>query len=499
MEALAPTTTAAAFYACALVSYDDVKRMLVRADRTSTAGLLLAATAWHCEGDVMRAESTLRRAMETSETNRPYVVDNLAPLLISRGLFTRAAALVAAQPKPPVPFEIGWMALRSIVDAACGAIRRSEDAAAVVREALGRVDDDILRLRVHQRLAMAAYYRGDAAGALDEVGHGLRTAQLLDASRAACTLHSVAYATHYSLLGDFDSAWRHAVALGHEAERGGDESCRALSRVAVYELAAERADDECVIHARAAINAKPLPEQYRERFAVGIADALRLSWSGDLSTCRNVLTVLKDTSGRTDSERALCRSLLALLAVAMGDQDDARRFSRQAISSSARPTKHLVAYELRYRRLARALAAIAGEFVGDIVRGRRAVDARFVREDADVAALLDVRSGAEICDVPTNVRGYARLAVMARERMRSQVPAGPLTVMEVEIVRLVAAGRKAPQIAVLLNRSPHTVRTHLRNASAKLEAHGRVDLLERARQVGVLKDARSRGVSGAST
>src|ERR1700681_3029993 len=101
MEAFAPTTTAAAFYACALVSYDDVKKMLSRAGRTSTAGLLLAATAWQCERDVLRAESTLRRALETSEADRPYVVDILAPLLISRGLFNRAAALIVAQRQPP--------------------------------------------------------------------------------------------------------------------------------------------------------------------------------------------------------------------------------------------------------------------------------------------------------------------------------------------------------------------------------------------------------------
>jgi DNA-binding CsgD family transcriptional regulator len=149
--------------------------------------------------------------------------------------------------------------------------------------------------------------------------------------------------------------------------------------------------------------------------------------------------------------------------------------------------------------LARALAAIAGEFVGDIVRGRRAADARFVREDPDIAALIDLRADANVSDLPVSIRGYARLAAIARERLSMRTPVGPLTTMEIEILRLVAAGRKAPQIAVLLNRSPHTVRTHLRNASAKLEAHGRIDLLERARQLGILKESRATGLSGAST
>jgi DNA-binding CsgD family transcriptional regulator/AraC-like DNA-binding protein len=498
MEASAPTT-AAAFCVCALGSYGDVKAMLARADRTSTAGLLLASTAWQCEGDVLRAESALRRALQrASEDDRPYAIDLLAPLLISRHLYTRAAALLGTTALRSQVFETGRLALRSIVDAATGAVGLSEREAAAALEAVSRLGDDVLRLRVHQRLAMAAYYRSDAAAALQEVRQGLQAARLLRAHRAACTLHSVAYAVHYSVTGDFDAAWRHAVALGDEAELGGDESCRVLARVAVYELAVERADDEHVASARAALDAHPLPERYRERFSAGIADALRLAWDGRFITCRDVLTALNHNSGRTDGERALCRALLALAGAALEDDEAARRFSRQAISSSARPQKRIPAYELRYRRLARALAAVTGEFVGDFVRGRRAADARFLRADADVAALLDMRSRSSVDQMPPSVRGYARLVFRVRERLRSRPSSGPLTETETQIVRLIADGRNAPQIAQILNRSPHTVRTHIRNASAKLEAHGRADLIARARRVGILAQPESQGTNAAS-
>jgi DNA-binding CsgD family transcriptional regulator len=487
MEAAAPTT-AAAFYVCALASYDDVKAMLARADRTSTAGLLLASTAWQCEGDVLRAESALRRAAESaSEEDRPYVIDLLAPLLIARHLYSRAATLLA-KPSRSTQFEVGRIALRSVISAATGAVSLSAREAAAARDAVLRLDDDVLRLRVNQRLAMAAYYRSDAATALEEVRQGLQAARLLSAHRIAATLHSIAYAVHYSLIGDFDAAWRHIVALGREAELAGDESCRALSRVAMYELAAERGDEEQVALARGALDAHPLPEQYRERFSAGIADALRLAWDGHFTTCRNIVIVLKDTSGRNDSERALCRALLGLVAVALGDDDAARRFSRQAISSSARPQKHIAAYEMRYRRLARALAAITGEFVGDIVRGRRAADARFLRADADITALLHMRSESREADMPPSVRGYARVVRLVRERLSVRPMSGPLTDAETEVLRLIAAGRNAPQIADILNRSPHTVRTHIRNASAKLEAHGRIDMMARARHLGILKE-----------
>jgi ATP/maltotriose-dependent transcriptional regulator MalT len=464
--------------------------MLRRYVRTSTGGLILSAVAWQCEGDVMRAESALRRAAEVAtDADRPYVVDLLAPLLISRGLFTRAAAALATVPAT-APFEAGRQALRAAIDAAAGNVELSAKHACEARDALARVDADALRLRVHQRLAMAAYYRGDGSEALDEVALGLRSARLLGAHRAACTLHSVAYAAYYSITGDFEAAWRQAWSIAREAELGGDESCRAMGRVAIYELAAERGDDDDVAAARAALESEPLPEQYRERFAGGIADALRVGWRGEFATCRNVLIVLKDTAGRTDSERALCRAMLALVSVALGDDDAARRFSRQAISASARPQKHVVAYEMRYRRLARALAAIAGDLVGDVVRGRRAADARFLRDDADVSALLAMRSDGSPRRMPGSVRGYARFVEAVREALVRRPSVGPLTDAEAQVLRMLDAGRNAPQIAAVLSRSPHTVRTHIRNASAKLEAHGRMDMLARARQLGILEEPR---------
>src|ERR1700676_40772 len=128
------SATAAAFYVCALGSYDEIKAMLARYDRTSTAGLLLAATIWQCEGDVHRAESTLRRAVEVvSDSDRPYVVDVLAPMLVSRGMYTRAAGLLGVAAIPPA-FEAGRLALRSVIDAATGNVGLSEERASAARD-----------------------------------------------------------------------------------------------------------------------------------------------------------------------------------------------------------------------------------------------------------------------------------------------------------------------------------------------------------------------------
>jgi DNA-binding CsgD family transcriptional regulator len=419
--------------------------------------------------------------------DRPYVIDLIAPLFISRGLFTRAAGVLGTTTSSTL--ALGRSALQAVIDAANGALELSEQRATIVKDSLANLDDDVIRMRIHQRLALAAYYRGDSAHALDDAAEGIRLARLLKANRFACHLYAVVYATHYTWAGDFEAAWGSALAIEREATLGGDASHRALARVARYELAAERGDSTALASIRASIEAEPLPEQYRERFAAGIADALRLAWSGEFATCRNILIVLKDTSGRTDGERALCRGLLALTAVALGDDDAARRFSRQAISNSARPARSSVAYELRYRRLARAMAAVAGDMIGDIVRGRRAVEARFLQGDPSIASLIKMRPDVALEDVPTDVRGYAKMIQIVSQRFEMRPSNGPLTPTEIDILKLVTKGRNAPEIAALLGRSAHTVRTHLRNASAKLETHGRVEMIARARQLGLLADS----------
>ncbi len=53
----------------------------------------------------------------------------------------------------------------------------------------------------------------------------------------------------------------------------------------------------------------------------------------------------------------------------------------------------------------------------------------------------------------------------------------PLTPREREVVSLIAMGRETSQIAQELHVSPETVRTHVRNAMAKLGAHTRAQLV----------------------
>jgi PAS domain S-box-containing protein len=86
----------------------------------------------------------------------------------------------------------------------------------------------------------------------------------------------------------------------------------------------------------------------------------------------------------------------------------------------------------------------------------------------------------------------ARIAVVGGRRLAIYVVAGddpscvpspalthalPLTEREREVVTLIALGRETTQIAAELHISPETVRTHVRNAMARLGAHTRAQLV----------------------
>ncbi|HZX69016.1 MAG TPA: LuxR C-terminal-related transcriptional regulator [Candidatus Elarobacter sp.] len=478
--------TVAAAYAVSIAgSRQDAVAMLERLDRASTAGLLLAAVVAACDGDRLRSEATLRRAIEAAhDTDRGYLVDLLVPLLVARGLVTRAAALLDT-----IAFDqhhaIGQLALRAVIDAAGGASASSAAAAEAVRAAFAHgAHDEVTRLRVHEHLALAASYRGKASVALDEVERGLRIVHARRAPRAATALRAIAYAAHARLTGDADAAWREANAMLGAAQAAGDVATRGLARAAIYELSAERGDDEEIERSHAAFESEPAGDEHRTRFGVGVADILRLALRGEVESARDVATALAQSAARSDGERALCETLLALVAVALGDDLSARRCCRRARTALRMVPTNALPGEVRYRRIAASLCALAAPWAaGEAASGR--LTGASTRKDPEANALHGLGARTSLDDVPVTVRGYARLACIARPARDSRNARDPLTATEREILGLLAAGCNAAEAARITDRNVQTVRTHIRNAAAKLGAHGRADLLARALRLGI--------------
>ncbi len=59
----------------------------------------------------------------------------------------------------------------------------------------------------------------------------------------------------------------------------------------------------------------------------------------------------------------------------------------------------------------------------------------------------------------------------------------PLSDRELEVLRLLAAGLSAPEIAARLFIADSTVRSHIKSIYGKLDAHGRVEAIARARSL----------------
>lgn len=244
-----------------------------------------------------------------------------------------------------------------------------------------------------------------------------------------------------------------------------------------------RDDADVGVHASA-----DLIEQAQElRFAASIDDVLERGWCADFKAAHAQLVRLLETSCERPAQRSLCRALLSLASTALGDIGTARRLARQVIHETSRPSGRTPDPTLLLLRRARTLAARSSALIGDRVRAFRAAQVRFVVDDPESRWLLTANEDGPWQDGPVPVQGFARFINAVQHEYVTYFAPGVLSPCEIAILRFVDAGKSAPQVAALLGRSDHTIRTHLRNAYAKLGAHGRHDALAKARALGLLQ------------
>jgi LuxR family maltose regulon positive regulatory protein len=119
----------------------------------------------------------------------------------------------------------------------------------------------------------------------------------------------------------------------------------------------------------------------------------------------------------------------------------------------------------------------------------------YVRTFLDEGAPLRVLLEATVACRAAPYAAYAARLLSAfdpeaEEEARTGSPAAglvePLTARELQILRLMAADRTAPQIADVLVVSVNTVRTHVQHIYQKLDAHSRYEALCRAQELGLL-------------
>lgn len=92
---------------------------------------------------------------------------------------------------------------------------------------------------------------------------------------------------------------------------------------------------------------------------------------------------------------------------------------------------------------------------------------------------IEIDFATRLVRVGQRTLGVAVVLPLGRVTLARSVgdQAAPLTVREREVVALIALGHKTNRIAEELFISPETVRTHVRNAMAKLGVHTRAELV----------------------
>jgi len=447
------------------------------------ARLLLQGVAAQYRGNVERCIHLLERALAAAPADeRAYVVDVLAPVYLMQGDIGRAGELFEGLVVPR-ELEGPCAALRAIV------LARSDEAEAA-RDLCFEADrrsrgGEFSRARVLQRLSTAYYYTYDFERAGEAAKKSASVFGRLGVHRAAAAALSVAYNIQHVYVGDVEEAYRLAKSMTTEAQRASDRSFAVAGLVAQYELAAELGDASTVSALALVIRKEALPELYRERFARGLADTLPHAWASDFTAFRANAVLLRDARSTGRAASALASALRSLAEAAMGDVAEARKSSRNAIAVASLHARGEAAYDARYRRIARALAAATCILIGDQVRGERSVNGRSLRRDSDVQAIVAVANGADWRGAGRRVRGYARV-VAAVHAALGEAKSSPLTQAETEILRFLAEGKSAPQIALELDRSVHTVRAHTRAIISKFNVSGRGAAISAARRMGLV-------------
>jgi DNA-binding CsgD family transcriptional regulator len=189
---------------------------------------------------------------------------------------------------------------------------------------------------------------------------------------------------------------------------------------------------------------------------------------GDLARAEEIAAALAAHADRTDHRwsRASSDRVLALVAAARGDMDEARTRAERARAG--------------YEALAMPLEQARATLIAGIVerRARRRSNARDLLEDA---AREFSRLGARL---------WAERAREELGRVSGRAPriAGELTPSELRVVELAADGLANKEIAARLFVTVHTVELHLSHAYTKLGVRSRAQLAARLRRRAPAKD-----------
>ena len=453
-----------------IVATGKLSEVEAAAKKSSGVALaLLRGVAAQYNGDVDRAISLLQRQIaKVPLREKAFVADVLAPIFVMRHDATRVRALSA------ILKEAGWSssahAFLSLMEAEADNRASASEHMNTAMKLLDQENDDVIRFRVLQRLALSAFYLKRYDESIDLAFASAAISSRLGAWRAASSGYSIAYTIHYTVTGNLGEADRLARLCTEAARKSDDLSFIHTYTVVEFELAAQFGDDGRINLLQSEMQRRPLPQQYAERFPLRFSQALVLGAS-DSVAMRSVLQVLLDTPGLSQGQRAMSLAAIAVSFAAENDDHQSRKFIQVSLSQLGRAQTSDPAYERADRRMARAFAAVACSMIGDHVHGRRILATGESKtghgENHLPEYALETLERREGYGALSGAVRVCRLAIAQRSKL---IPPAGLTPAELEVLRLFACGYNAVKIAKETKRSVNTIYNHSRAILEKLDA-----------------------------
>jgi LuxR family maltose regulon positive regulatory protein len=448
-------------------------------------------------GDTLQAIAQARAALEglddTDIRSRSLATIGLGLAYLSQGAAPEAAATFRGMATVNQATSFSLFRVLAIMGQAC-AYRLAgtlDPALALYERAIAwSTEQDhpsLLAGSLSTGLADILRERNELEAALDRATQGIKLSNDLGAARTerwlewhVCDL--LVLARIKQAQGDLDGALMVVRQAQEQLEGFGALSFTAVLAAFEAQLQLGRGDLDAAIRCLRSAEAYEAPPRFglTPQFFIYASEHLELAPSqvllaqgratGDLGPVRRALTLLDQLRVKVDRADLVWSrvKILTLQGVANQLLDDLPR-ALEGLDQAL-----VLAQPQRYIRL----FIDEGPPVADLLRQ---LPAR-TRAPEYVATLLDAFNSHGSRSAPGPVHAPARSPAG---------PAGlpvaePLTERELDVLRLLAAGRSNPEIARALYVEVNTVKTHVKNLYGKLGVHSRMQVVKHARELGLL-------------
>lgn len=432
---------------------------------------LLARIAEAVRSDELgEIERQCRRALRDLPGHYIPTVFLAARLLTDGKRADEAAELIAACGTDDHPERRAWIMALS-ASAAAHLTRRAASAryAAESLRALEDVDDELFTGYTEARLGEAATWRGDVVATRELAKSATSRFERngADAMAAATITLQVLPELDRGDLG----AVHELLATGSEyARRSGSRSLQRTYTTFQLTIGAMIGDEAMLDRSSRGFETLTT----HDTFVALVYATMPHAWYG---RWHDYLAMIRQAEPVTQAHWALLDAMLALCAAAIRDDNEARSRWRRAVHRLASgPTWNLS--DTRVRRLARALACVAGVAIGDLARAQRAA-----------LPLRGTRQLAVFTGEPEpTCAGFQRIVAAMHQRRRSTEPAVQLTDTQTAILKLLATDASIAQIAREdpQRRSVATIRSHVQSVYEILEVHSRTGAVIKAKELSLL-------------